>query len=422
MTRSATWKWSVCGMLLLATMLNYMDRQTLSQSATDIQKELSLDDAQYGRLEMGFGFAFAAGGLFFGMIADRVAIRLLYPFVLIAWSLAGFATAYAHQIGEAIGGDSPGQIAYRGFLACRVALGFFEAGQWPCALVATSRILSREERTLGNSILQSGASVGAILTPIVIQLMDTKLPGSWQLPFQAIGLIGIFWIVPWFLLIRSTDLLAHDEPSRTVADVSLPPVDDGFWRRFAACVVTVVMINLTWQFFRAWLPKYLRESVGYEKETVNYFTTFYYISTDVGCIAAGTLVRYLAARDWDVHRARVATYFLCALTTALSVAVAFLPKGPMLLAVLLFVGAGTLGLFPNYYAFSQDLSRRHQGKLTGVLSAITWSFTAVMQKTVGEHIEATKSYQIAIIGAGLAPLIAGIAIVVLWKRAPVERR
>ena len=59
MTRSATWKWSVCGMLLLATMLNYMDRQTLSQSATDIQKELSLDDAQYGRLEMGFGFAFA---------------------------------------------------------------------------------------------------------------------------------------------------------------------------------------------------------------------------------------------------------------------------------------------------------------------------------------------------------------------------
>ena len=83
--RSGLWRYSVCGLLLLATMLNYMDRQTLGQLATTIQHEYQLDDEQYGGLEMGFGFAFAAGAISFGLLADRVSIRWLYPSVLFGW-------------------------------------------------------------------------------------------------------------------------------------------------------------------------------------------------------------------------------------------------------------------------------------------------------------------------------------------------
>src|SRR5262245_46713737 len=118
--RSNAWRWWVCGLLLLATMLNYMDRQTLSQSATDISIELGLSNEDYGKLEQGFGLAFATGGLLVGFVADRVSLRWLYPAVLLAWSAAGLATGWARNYGE--------------IMACRVALGFFEAGQWPCAL------------------------------------------------------------------------------------------------------------------------------------------------------------------------------------------------------------------------------------------------------------------------------------------------
>ena len=77
--RTTAWHWWVCGLLLLATMLNYMDRQTLSQSATDISRELGLTNEDYGKLEQGFGLAFAAGGLVLGFVADRVSLRWLYP-------------------------------------------------------------------------------------------------------------------------------------------------------------------------------------------------------------------------------------------------------------------------------------------------------------------------------------------------------
>ena len=64
-------KWWVCGLLLLALMLNYMDRQTLSLTITTIQSELGLDDGHYGRLERAFGYAFAFGGLFMGLLAGQ---------------------------------------------------------------------------------------------------------------------------------------------------------------------------------------------------------------------------------------------------------------------------------------------------------------------------------------------------------------
>src|SRR5262245_31098996 len=90
-----SWKWWVCGGLLLATMLLYMDRLTLAVTATLLKQTIPLDDARYGRLEECFSYAFAFGGILFGFIADRVGPRRLYPIVLAGWSVAGLATPAA---------------------------------------------------------------------------------------------------------------------------------------------------------------------------------------------------------------------------------------------------------------------------------------------------------------------------------------
>ena len=87
--------WGICGLLLLATMLMYMDRQALAQQKTEILRALKLSDRDYGWLETGFGLAFAVGGIATGIIADRISPRWLYPIVLLGWSSVGFATGWA---------------------------------------------------------------------------------------------------------------------------------------------------------------------------------------------------------------------------------------------------------------------------------------------------------------------------------------
>jgi ACS family hexuronate transporter-like MFS transporter len=401
--RPPSWRWWVCGLLLLATMLNYMDRQTLSQAATDIGRELGLSNEDYGRLEQGFGLAFAAGGLAIGFVADRVSLRWLYPAVLLAWSSAGLATGWVRGFND--------------LLACRIALGFFEAGQWPCALIASQRLLGRRDRALGNSVLQSGASIGAVLTPLVVQALVSDARGSWRGPFQVIGLLGLAWALGWLALIRGgeLDLAADDAPG---APEIAPTSPGAFVRRFLALAVIVVAINLCWQFYRAWLPKMLREQHGYHRAAVNYFTSAFYIATDIGCLAAGAAVRVLAARGRSVHWSRVLTFLVCGLLTALGGVVAILPAGPLMLAILLLIGAGALGLFPVYYALTQELSARHQGKVTGVLGCCAWTASALMHRYVGRWVDRTGSYAAALSLTGWLPLVSLVVLLLLWDRRP----
>ncbi|MCS7044853.1 MAG: MFS transporter, partial [Gemmataceae bacterium] len=439
--RPASWKWTVCGLLLLATMLNYMDRQTLAQLAKTICDEYDLSNQQYGLLGMGFGLAFAAGALVFGFLVDRFSILWLYPTVLIGWSLAGIATGYADGLGRlwltALGAwdDSTAARttgAYYGFMACRVALGFFEAGHWPCALVTAQRILARQDRSFGNSILQSGAALGAILTPQIVTLLVVTTPGDagpvpaaggWRPPFVVIGLAGMLWIVPWLGLVRPRDLARPAEAvdPDVVQPANAPP--EAFGRRFAVLVIIVLAINATWQLFREWLPKFLQDPPhSYTLAEAGYFISAYYVATDLGCLAAGYAVKRLAGGGWRVHSARLLVFAVCSVMTMLSVTAAFLPRGPVLIGVLLIVGAGALGLFPNYYALTQDLSHKHQGKLVGVLGAVAWLGSSPLQPVAGWTVDQTGSYAALIVMAGLAPLPAVLALWLFWERPTPRRR
>ena len=110
--RSPRWPWWVSGLLLLATMINYMDRQTLSNLAVRITEQFGLNNEQYGDMELLFGVAFACVRCSSGALADRVSVRWLYPLVLVAWSTVGLATGLSQ--------------GYVSLLICRGLLGFLK--------------------------------------------------------------------------------------------------------------------------------------------------------------------------------------------------------------------------------------------------------------------------------------------------------
>ena len=424
-TRPRSWAWAVSGLLLLATMINYMDRQTLANVAVRVTTEFGLNQEQYGDLEFAFGWAFAAGSLLFGFLVDRVSVRWLYPSALLGWSAAGFATGLARS--------------YEELLVCRTALGVFEAGHWPCALATIQRLLSRADRTMGNSVLQSGASFGAIVTPlIVVGIIHWTDPGEaarfahfalggppavaatgpapsvWQLPFLAVGAVGTLWVIGWLCLIRGGDLA---KPAPTDAAVAAPPTwSFVFDRRFVALLVMVTALNTSWQIIRAWLPKFLQQGRGYEESTALFFNSAYYIATDVGCLTAGAMTLVLARRGFGVHRSRVVVFAVCACLTALTGVVAMMPPGWPMLGVLLVIAAGSLGLFPCYYSFTQELSTAHMGKVTGLLAATGWFVSSPVQKGFGRLVDVTGSFDLGFGLVGLPPLVALGLLLLVWRR------
>jgi MFS transporter, ACS family, hexuronate transporter len=408
--------------MMLATLLNYMDRQVLPQIATELKDAYGLTDARYGVVGRNFAWAFACGSIFFGFLADRVGPRVLYPFVLVGWSVAGLATPFMRdpeltRFLEPL--DEPGSGPYHWLLLCRTLLGFFEAGHWPCALLTARQILTAKDRPLGNGVLQSGAALGAILVPIYAMVVR-KLGGGWEIAFWTIGAIGLLWVPLWLALVRRGDL--YHQPPAEVAPagdevVPAPPFD---WFRFVRVYVTlfavILGISSSWQFIREWLPKYLKEAQGLSADAADVIVPLYYIVSEIGCFAGGVLVRRLVARGREVHSARVIGYAVLALVTA-SAAVAPLVGGWGAVALIVLAGAGILGLHPLYYALGQELPAKHMAFLSGSLAAAGWYVVGKLQERMGAHIQATGSYDVGFYIAGLAPLAGLVALLVLWKSA-----
>lgn len=417
--RSTTWRWYICGLLFLATTINYLDRQTLATAAKRIQADFDLNNLQYGNLELGFGLAFATGGLMFGIIADKIGVYFLYPSVLLLWSTMGVLTGFVQN--------------YEQLMLCRILLGFFEAGHWPCALKITQRLLARKDRGLGNSLLQGGTSVGAIIVPLLMNAMLTPEPFSWRGPFMVIGFVGMTWIFFWFASITRQDLAAAppDDAPRAGVVADAPAGDPGgdktFWQliftpRYLVLVVMVVAVNLCWHVFRVWLPKYLQyeNGHGYSEEFALNFTSMYNVSAEVGCITSGIAMTLLSRRGLSVYRTRVMVFGFFALVTTMTTVAAMLPTGPLFLGSLLIVAFGALGLFPCYYSFAQEISHKHQGKVSGLLTVFAWVVPATIHPLIGDYIDKTKSYDLPIALSGWCPLVALLVILLLWNRSTAK--
>ena len=396
----------LCGLLMLASAINYLDRQTLAGASVRITREFTLTQSGYGAIEAVFGYAFAAGSLVFGWLADRFAVRRLYAAVLLLWSLAGIATGWV---------QAPGQL-----LICRALLGFFEAGHWPCAIRATRSLLDPSRRSLGNGLLQSGASLGAILAPLVLRGLMAPGEGGWRTPFWVVGCIGLFWIPAWLLAVSDEDLVRErSEATRNAAPVR-DPNPASLWqvlvsREMGVILGLIACINTTWQVSRAWLMKFLQEGRGYAEAEALWLNSGWFTAADLGCIAAGALATRLAVRGMPVARARTAIFAVCACLCALSVTIPWLGRGPLLLVVLGFGAAGALGVFPLYHALTQDLPEQDQGLITGIAGVAGWLIPAQAQHLFGVLADRTGSFDAGLVVAGLLPTVA-LVLLTVWQR------
>jgi ACS family hexuronate transporter-like MFS transporter len=407
--RSSRWSAAVCMVLLSATFLNYADRFVLTQNAPQVQESFGISEAGYGKLASYFGIGFALGGLLFGILADWISVRILYPAVVIVWSLACAASGMAED--------------FRTLAACQFALGLFEAAHWPCALRTTQRVFKPEQRTWGNSILQSGAALGAVATPLVILAIHAWRPDAWRWGFLLAGGLGLPWVIAWLWTVRDADLrrpvIQTDEtsagPGKERELQEVPFYRLYLTRRWRLLLVVVISINTLWHYVRVWMPLMLEKDHRYSHGFVQVFTSIYYVATFAGSLAAGAWTARLAARGWNVHRARLAGWLLFGLLASFSIPAAFLPRGPLLLGTLLLVAFGSLGLFPIYYSLTQELSAKNQGKVGGTLSFSTWGVLAVIHPLIGRAVDADPTIRPYLFAAtGLGPLIAFLVLLFFW--------
>lgn len=197
--RADAWAWGLCWLMFASTVLNYMDRQTIALVRPQIREAFAITtDQEFGWIIAVFGMVYALLQVPAGFLVDRWDLRWSYAAAVIWWSVAAMATALVPSLAL--------------FVLCRALLGVGESFNWPCALRVTARVLPPAERSLGNGIFNSGAAVGAVVTPFVVTHL--ALAFNWRVAFLVPGAVGLIWVAAWLWLVRGRHraLLAHRSP------------------------------------------------------------------------------------------------------------------------------------------------------------------------------------------------------------------
>lgn len=406
-------RWVICGLLFFATTINYMDRQLLGILAPTLQREIGWNEIEYASLVTSFQCAYALGLVCFGWLIDRIGTRVGLLLAVGAWSIASMAHGFVASV--------------VGFAAARFALGLAEAGNFPASIKTVSEWFPPRERAFAIGIFNSGANIGAIVTPLLVPWI--AVTWGWRAAFVFTGLVGVLWLATALPLFFPPSRSRHISPTQVSAlQGDEPPLQIRVpWRAVAtrretwAFALAKLFTDPIWWFFLYWAPKYINSQFHVELAGLAAPLVVIYLMADVGSIAGGWASAKLIQRGIEPLAARRRVMLWCAIAP---LAVIFAAYSPSMWLSALLVGLATAahqGWSANLFATTSDLFKKEEVAsvvgIGGMLGAIGGMIIATV---TGFILEYTGSYTVPFIICGSAYLVAWTLFSLIVKNAPAR--
>jgi len=312
--------------------------------------------------------------------------------------------------------------------------------------------MPREQRSLANGIFHSGASIGAIVAPLLVWVMVHKSGSAWQSVFLVVGGGGAVWALLWLAVLRGERAAAID---RQVDDAGgggpETGPDDSFWLIFTKRYIWIAIgvglaVNICWHFCRVWVPRYLAVDLGLginvtggeiPSKTISLpwgdwvltpaevsllIQAGFFIAADIGILSAGIVTRKIIRAGWPVEQARKAVQLGTAALCLLAIPAMALGKLGYLwitVALLLIVAAGAMGGFANYFSLTQEVSPRHTAQVLGFTGAAAWLAVSAVHPIAGRIVDRIGTFVPIFQVMACVPLV-GACIGLLWPRHRAE--
>lgn len=380
-------RWIIVGLVFLASVLNYLDRQTLSILAPTIQKDLGMSDIAYANIVNVFLVAYTISYLVSGRVADKMGTRNAAALFVGFWSISNMLTAFARSA-TSLG-------------VFRFMLGLGEAGNYTAAPKVVAEWFPKRERGLAIGIYTLGAALGATIAPPLITLLATG--GNWDRAFIFTGALGLVWVIPWLLIYRRPEehksltdteraLIFSDRDDET--ETKTQQADWGTGRAIFsqpalwALLFARLLTDPLWYFFQSWFAKYLVTQRGLTQQQVA-ISWVVFLAADVGALVGGYLSGVLIKRGGGAASSRLKIMFLCACLTPLSPLVALLPGLNSALAVAMVVVLAHMAWLINLSALVVDLvPQKNLGTVFGIVAAGSTAGGIMMNNLVAYSVGA----------------------------------
>jgi ACS family hexuronate transporter-like MFS transporter len=427
------YRWYICGLLFVASTINYVDRQVIGILKPTLQAEFGWSEIDYSDIVFSFQFAYAIGLLVAGRLMDRFGARLGFVVVIVIWSLAAMAHAEASWFGPAVasvlamvGLAYSGSVA--GFIAARFALGIGEAGNFPASIKVVAEWFPKRERAFATGIFNSGTNIGAVVAPLVVPYITYTW--GWYWAFIATGALGFLWLGAWWFSYSAPDThprvsaseLAYIRSDPPDPVVRIPWATLLRYRQTWAFALGKFLTDPVWWLYLFWIPDFLNRNYGINLSKVGPPLIAIYLIADVGSIGGGWLSSALIKRGWSVNAGRKTAMLICAVAV---LPMAFASRaGDLWLAVALvgLAASAHQGWSANLFTLVSDtFPKQAVGSVVGLGGAAGAVGGMLIAKATGYILQATGSYLPVFLIAAFAYLIALAVIHLLVPRLEPAR-
>ncbi len=409
-------RWYIGGLLFLSTVINYIDRQTLSVLAPYIKTEFQWSNTDFAMLIIAFRIAYAGGQTLSGRLLDRVGTRTGLTIGVAFYSIAAMATSLA--------------TGFRSLAMFRFLLGLGDSANWPGATKAVSEWFPRKESGWAVALFDSGSSIGGALAPFIV-LGVYHYFGSWRPAFLVTGVLGLAWLVLWRAFYHPPE--THPRISAAEREYILAgrDGDDGAGKPLPyrtlfrlpqtwGIVIGKALTDPVWFFITDWFAIYL-VSRGYrlEESLLAFWVPF--LAADLGNFAGGGISSWLIARGWSVGWARKIVVLVGGLGMTLLAPTVWIDSFAVLVACFAIstfcyaaVSTMILNLPADVYPTASVAS---VSGLSGTGAGIGTITATLLIGTISDRM----SFAPIMIGASVIPLFAVVAVLALVRNTPASR-
>jgi ACS family hexuronate transporter-like MFS transporter len=399
-------RWFVLTLLFGITVINFIDRQTVSVLAPILKQVLHLNNTQYGRIVSAFQFGMMTGELPMGALMDRWGVRLGLMGAVLWWSGATGMQSLA-RTGTQLG-------------LTRFWMGTGECGNYSGGLKVVTRLFSPRERTLAIGIFNSGSMIGATIAPPLIVFLLHHC--GFRTAFLLAASLGVLWLPLWYWVYRepapmqadSVDTNAQVFPGSAQARVSIS--DRSLW----AVMLCRFFIGPVMQFYWYWIPSYLFSARHLSISQIGFLAWIPFLLGDVGGLAGGGVAGLLQRRGMRIDTVRRWTMYTSSL---LCVASLLVPVARSTALAFLLIGVAMLAdnfLSINMFGSMTDLFPEHQiGRVTG-FSGVAGGLSGLLFPLLTGVMVDKFSYTPVFVLVALMPL-AGTASLFLLGRPGYKR-
>jgi len=383
-------QWWVVALLFLATVINYLDRQTLSVLAPELRDRFRMSNTDYSRVVFAFLLAYMLMQSGSGRLLDRLGTRRGFSLTIAWWSVAAMLHAAANSA------------ASLGFF--RFLLGLGEAGNWPGGVKAVSEWFPPKQRAFATGLFNSGSCVGAVVAPPVVAWI--ALTWGWQSAFLVTGSIGFLWLALWLGTYRTPEKPAWEEAeAQPIRWLSLLG-----YRQVWALVGARMMADPVWWFYVFWLPEYLKRERQFSLAEIGYFAWIPFLTADLGNLVGGALSGWLIRRGMLVLAARKIVMAASAALMTAGIPAVFVASPTTSLALISLATMAYSMWAANVLTLPADLVPQHVvasvSGISGTGAALGGMIFMLSIGVVVDHF----SYVPVFLAAGVMPLIAASGI------------